>query len=234
MKIKNPQSGFTLLELMVVLLLIGVMAGMAVSSMRSRLPMYRLTNSTRTMQQIFNRARNHAYTQRRLVKLCIFSDDNYADDTARGLIRYYQCGDVGNGACDRTGICTATSTAAAPGLDASEIDCADSTKWCLAEEYDYGSLVNGLDHVSIAGFRNSDGTANADKTIEITFTASSLISLYNGTTLPSGAIVLTSYDFCSPGYSGSTFTCTGGPKRAMQIDFAAGGGTQVRDKATPY
>lgn len=68
------QSGFTLIELMVVLILVGIVAGIGIPAFQGTIQNGRITQATNSMLGLLQLARSEAVTRRAAITVCASSD----------------------------------------------------------------------------------------------------------------------------------------------------------------
>lgn len=191
MRRQNSQSGFTLLELMIVLAIISAMAILAFGSIQSQLPSQRLNAGTRDMLSAMQQARARAVRAGRPVKLCIFrqASTNFKNQYLTVMCNNGQvcadpvadlavCADDANGV-DDTKVGASPKRWALPSTMVLPVGAGNYTD--IAGSFstsDYGAKTSPtvVPEVEIFEFRNAAGTAITTNFIEIAFTSSGTVN----------------------------------------------------------
>lgn len=95
----RAQQGFTLIELMIVLMLIAVMAGIGVPAFQTMLQNSRLTSSTNSLLSALQYARSEAVTQRSAVTVSPLNGTDWASGALimKGAIKLRETPPAGTG-----------------------------------------------------------------------------------------------------------------------------------------
>jgi prepilin-type N-terminal cleavage/methylation domain-containing protein len=208
------KAGFTLIELMIVLTIVALIAGMAVAELMRGEPRTRLVRDAAEIQQVLLKARSQSIRDFRMVKLCFFRDTTPADVTPIGHYTEMECNDInGTAGCAAAAqACNDTNTSPYFGSSVETAPCPLAAgKWCVLDDVDLTSFTHSADHVSINGYY--DGArgvfaqgATGQKKLELTYQPDGTVNggAYTTTGLGSGYLTLTNFDQCFP----SITTCT--------------------------
>jgi len=184
----QDERGFTLIELMIVVAMIAILSLLTVGAMRAQQPIYRLRSKTGMVMQTLYFAKSHATTTQRLVKVCIFKDDNAADDAARGRIEVLECGTRGVDGCGATVTTACQDVTAVSGTPyvTGQVTCTANT-YCQVRQEDLGAGLSALENTSIESFASNNLDA-----LEITLYPSGLVgTVGTSANMTSGSIRLT-------------------------------------------
>lgn len=229
----RSERGFTLLELMVVAMIIGILAALSIYSYTGNLPKAHLNEVTGEVQMLLMKTRMEAVRNYRYEKVCIFRDDNANDDVPRGRVLRFHCTTTGESTCSTTMLCDATKNATGATLfTAAGVDCATDDMWCqysgAGYDLDYGAGVVSRKHVSIAGFGALTATAPdlTKNMIEITYGPTGTVNTGRSSlTFTQGRLFTTNYELCTPGVPPNG-TCSGF-SRMNNVSWVLGGPVRV-------
>ena len=234
--VNNRSQGFTIIELLVVMAIMGLLAILALSTVQGQLPKSRLNSTMGDVKMIMVRSRTDAVRNRRLQKVCMFADDDPTDAVDRGRILTFVCEVTGNGGCASTTICNNVDATSGALFTAGDVDVGGSAsacmafttqdKWCLLENLDLSVGGRALDDVSIDGFETFANVDSGRSGVEITYNIQGAVSLGRSTPgMTTGKVVFSNYNLCDPGYSGGTFSCTSNIR--LRFAYTAGGACQT-------
>jgi type IV fimbrial biogenesis protein FimT len=88
MSLHNKQSGFTLIEMMIVIAILGIFAGIAIPNYLSYMPKHRLNGAARQVMGDLMAARMKAVSQNTTVTVAYVSDSKYKISTEEKTINY--------------------------------------------------------------------------------------------------------------------------------------------------
>jgi type IV fimbrial biogenesis protein FimT len=88
MSLHNKQSGFTLIEMMIVIAIMGIFAGIAIPNFLSYMPKHRLNGAARQVMGDLMLARMQAVSQNTTVTVAWVSDRKYKISTEEKTINY--------------------------------------------------------------------------------------------------------------------------------------------------
>ena len=88
MSLHNKQSGFTLIEMMIVIAILGIFAGIAIPNYLSYMPKHRLNGAARQVMGDLMAARMQAVSQNTTVTVAYVSDRKYKISTEEKTINY--------------------------------------------------------------------------------------------------------------------------------------------------
>ena len=88
MSLHNKQSGFTLIEMMIIIAILGIFAGIAVPNFLSYMPKHRLNGAARQVMGDLMAARMQAVSQNTTVTVAWVSDRKYKISTEEKTINY--------------------------------------------------------------------------------------------------------------------------------------------------
>ena len=215
-------SGFTLLEIMVVLAIIAILATLAWGAVASQQPRQRLVTAISDIRIAMLTSRTAAVKAGKYEKLCYWNDGAPFDDSPQGLMLRFECRALGTGGCaQENNVCQ--GSAASPTFKSGAVDstkeCTGTQPWCLRSGIDFGSPLGrtiggidiegrGRDNVIINRFflAATPGTEGTAAILEQTFSPSATVNEARTTTGgASGAVEVTNLDQC--------LTTTGSPTK---------------------
>ena len=88
MSLHSKQSGFTLIEMMIVIAIMGIFAGIAIPNYLSYMPKHRLNGAARQVMGDLMAARMQAVSQNTTVTVAYVSDRKYKISTEEKTINY--------------------------------------------------------------------------------------------------------------------------------------------------
>lgn len=218
---RTRRAGFTLIELMIVLAIIGISAAMAIAAVAGNKPRTRLVASISDIRVELLRTRTQAMKTQKYVKLCFWNDPTPFDDTSAGLMLLLECRTAGSAGCaQQNNVCQ--GTAASPSFAATTVDpsstidpatgTCDAEFWCVKSGTNFGAIDTttiagvaiegrGAEHVSINRFWTGSpavpGTEGTAAILETTFDSAAKVNQLRTTTgALSGAVELTNFDQC--------------------------------------
>ena len=212
------ENGFTLIELMVVIAIIGFLAVLAIGTLNAGVPRARLLQTTQDVQSVMMKARGRALRRQRHQKVCLFRDSTPTTSPS-GTTLSFECFTAGSGGCTGNETICGDVDSSGTLYDTTKATCAADT-WCLlsSEGIDLTSTTNAVGRISINGFGPSGTSIGTRNGIEITYGSTGTINAKRTTSgFTQGVIFLSSTAL----YDGTNFT------RYGMINFTLGGTSRI-------
>ena len=193
---RNENAGFTLLEILVVMAIVGMMVAMAAFSISSSQPNYRLAEAINSVSLTLQTARARAIRTGRVHKVCLFrgDDDTGANPDDQGRAILLTCNpSVSVNNCTLNVACEYSSggSGLSTNVCTTDVTCqAGGCNWCTVNsaytdpdiDIQFDDPVRGIRDASIEAFMGSTGaeiTTTPPDWIEVAFDSLGLIDVNN-------------------------------------------------------